>query len=189
MTKTLTMIAAFAVFILLAVLAYNHLGKQAQLGNNQGLSQGGPETSQGGGKERVQAPDFTVYTADGKAVKLSEHFGQPIVLNFWASWCPPCKGEMPIFAAAYEENREDITFMMINLVDGQRETQEKGAKYIEENGFTFPVYYDIQQDAASTYGIMSIPITLFLDREGYLVTGARGAVNEEMLQEGIDLIS
>ena len=125
---------------------------------------------------------------EGNPVKLSDLFGKPIVLNFWASWCPPCKKEMPEFEQAYKQMGEDITFIMVDLVDGRDETKAKGAQYIEEKGFSFPVYFDVEQEAAYAYGISSIPTTLFIDKDGFIVTGAYGMLDSERLQEGISRI-
>lgn len=95
---------------------------------------------------------------------------------------------MPEFNKVYEEVDQDITFMMVDLVDGQRETKEKGAQYVKDQGFTFPVYFDTKQDAAGKYGIASIPTTIFIDKDGYIVTGAQSAIDQKTLQKGIDLI-
>jgi thiol-disulfide isomerase/thioredoxin len=139
--------------------------------------------------ERVKAPDFAVRDAEGETVRLSDYFGKPIVLNFWASWCPPCKTEMPDFEAVYREVGGEVVFMMLNLADGRRETVESGSQYIAEEGFTFPVYFDTESEAALAYGIRSIPTTLFIDGEGYVVTGAQGAISGETLRMGIDYIT
>ncbi len=190
-TKTTAYLIAFILFVAVAVLLYNTFGKRLAPQDHSSVSPNKEETSpieQDEDKEKTKAPDFTVYDADGNTVKLSELFGKPIVLNFWASWCPPCKAEMPEFNRAYEENGEDIIFMMVDLVDGKRETKETGGKYIEEKGFSFPVYFDTEQDAAAKYGLVSIPTTIFIDRDGYIAAGVRGAVNAKALQEGIDLI-
>jgi thiol-disulfide isomerase/thioredoxin len=145
--------------------------------------------AQAGTEERITAMDFTVLDAEGAEVKLSDLFGKPVVLNFWASWCPPCKSEMPEFNKVYEEMGEDVTFMMVDLADGQQETAEKGAAYVAEQGFTFPVYYDTQGEAGYTYGISSIPTTIFIDKDGYIVTGAQGAIDEATLRQGISFIT
>jgi len=190
-TKTSIWTAAFVVFIVTAVLGYNLLSQKVAPQDNIDLSQNkgqAPQDSQEQEREKIKAPDFTLLDAEGNAVKLSELFGKPIVLNFWASWCPPCKGEMPDFNKVYEEVGRDITFMMVDLVDGQRETKEKGAQYVKGQGFTFPVYFDTEQDAARKYGIGSIPTTIFIDKDGYIVTGAERAIDEKTLQKGIDLI-
>ena len=139
--------------------------------------------------EKIQAPDFTMQNATGSNVNLSNLFGKPIVLNFWATWCPPCRSEMPDFNTVFEELGEDIQFVMLDAVDGVRETKEKGEAYVIEQGFTFPVYYDIEQDAVMQYGIRAFPTTLFIDSEGYIVAGVEGAINEATLRKGIDMIS
>lgn len=135
------------------------------------------------------APNFTVYTEDGTAVKLSELYGKPIILNFWASWCPPCKSEMPDFESMYQKYGEDIHFVMINLTDGQRETVESGAAYVEAQGFTFPVYFDSDLDAANNYQVYSVPMTYFLDVEGYAIARASGAIDAATLERGISMIT
>lgn len=110
-------------------------------------------------EQKIMAPDFTVYDADGNEVLLSEYFGKPIVLNFWASWCSPCQMEMPDFHEKYLEIGEDVQFLMINMTDGSRETVEIASEFIEEKGYTFPVFYDTKSDAAMTYGAYSLPTT------------------------------
>ena len=138
---------------------------------------------------RVKAPDFTVQDAQGNDIKLSDMLGKPVVLNFWASWCPPCKEEMPEFNKVFEELGDEVHFMMVDAVDGSRETKEKGAEYIAQQGFTFPVYYDIKQNAIMEYGIRAFPTSVFIDSEGYLVTGVEGMINEETLRRGIAMIT
>ena len=140
-------------------------------------------------EERALAPDFTVYDADGNAVRLSDYTGKPVVLNFWASWCGPCKSEMPDFDAAYQELGEKIQFLMINMTDGSRETVESASAYVAEQGYSFPVFYDTDSDAALTYGAYSLPTTYFIDAEGYAVARGVGALSAEALQQGIDMIS
>lgn len=133
-------------------------------------------------------PDFTVTDADGNEVKLSDYFGKPIVLNFWASWCSPCKSEMPEFNAAWEELEGEVQFLMVNMTDGARETVESAREYVEGEGFTFPVLFDTKSEAAIAYSAYSLPTTYFIDAEGYVTARAVGAIDGETLQKGLDLI-
>jgi thiol-disulfide isomerase/thioredoxin len=95
---------------------------------------------------------------------------------------------MPEFDKAYKESGGEVLFIMLDLTDGQRETIQKGAQYVKEQGFSFPVYFDTAQEAAYTYGIRAIPTTLFIDKDGYIVTGTQGAINGQTLRRGIGMI-
>ena len=137
---------------------------------------------------KVEAPDFTVENADGEEVKLSDYVGKPIVLNFWASWCSPCKSEMPEFNEAWEELDGEVQFLMVNMTDGSRETVDTAKEYVEGQGFSFPVFFDTGSEAAMAYSAYSLPTTYFIDAEGYVVARAVGAIDGETLQKGLDLI-
>ena len=139
-------------------------------------------------RPKVEAPDFTAVDADGTEVKLSDYVGKPIVLNFWASWCTPCKSEMPEFNAAWEELEGEVQFLMVNMTDGARETVESAREYVEGEGFTFPVLFDTKSEAAIAYSAYSLPTTYFIDAEGYVTARAVGAIDGETLQKGLDLI-
>ena len=133
------------------------------------------------------APNFTVVDGQGNQVKLSDYFGKPIVLNFWATWCGYCKKEMPDFNTAYKKH-PDVQFLMVNVTDGVQETMEAAKKYISDEGFTFPVLYDVTLQAANTYGASGLPMTVFIDKEGNLVTYANGMLSAENLERGIGMI-
>ena len=139
-------------------------------------------------EDKTFAPDFTVYDAEGKAYKLSDFRGKPVVLNFWASWCPPCKAEMPDFQKEFEAQGSNVQFLIVNLTDGKQETVDSASAYVAQQGYTFPVFYDTASSAAMAYGIRSIPTTFFIDAQGYLVAQATGAIGRETLQKGIDMI-
>ena len=134
------------------------------------------------------APDFHVYDRDGNTVHLSDFFGKPIVLNFWASWCGPCQSEMPDFNEKYAELGDEINFVMVNITTG-RETMETATAFIDQNGYDFPVFYDLTSEAAITYGAHSLPTSFFINAEGHLIAQAIGAIDSETLQIGIDMIT
>ena len=137
---------------------------------------------------RIEAPDFTVYDADGNPTKLSDFEGKPVILNFWASWCGPCRSEMPEFEQAYAQYGEDIQFVIVNSTDGYQETVDSASEFLAENGYTFPAWYDTDFEASAAYGVTGLPTTFFIDSEGYLEAYASGALNAEILQQGIDMI-
>ena len=137
--------------------------------------------------ELSAAPDFIVYDRDGNEVHLYDFLGKPIVVNFWASWCGPCKMEMPDFEEKYLALGDEVQFLMVNLTTG-RETMESADAFIADAGYTFPVLYDTQSNAAVTYGAYSIPTTFFIDAEGHAIARATGAIDAETLQRGIDMI-
>ena len=125
---------------------------------------------------------------EGNAVSLSSMQGKPVVVNFWASWCGPCKSEMPDFQKAYEQHGEAVHFMIVNMTDGMQETKEKAKAYVDKQGFTFPVYYDTDMDAAMTYGVSSIPATYFVAADGSLIARANGAISLATLEKGLSMI-
>lgn len=136
----------------------------------------------------IQAPDFVVYDQAGNAVHLSDYFGKPIVLNFWASWCGPCKMEMPHFQEKYLALDNQVHFLMINMTDGSRETVDSAAAFITEHEYTFPVFYDTESYAAMVYGAYSLPTTYFINAQGHAIAQAIGAIDSDTLQQGIDMI-
>ncbi len=128
------------------------------------------------------APDFTVTDVNGNLVSLSDFKGKPVVINFWATWCPPCIGELPYFEAMYKQYGEKVEFMMVNLTDGRDETIEVVNTFIEDADYTFTVYYDTEYSGATAYGTYSIPVTAFVDKDGNLVRKQVGAMSKEALE-------
>ena len=179
--------AGFAALIILAVIGYNILSGKIQPEDGIRIEQEQGDVS-GADDIREKAPDFTMVDWDGNDIKLSELIakGKPVVLNFWASWCPPCKGEMPEFEKVYSELGQDVQFVMVDLVDGMQETKATGEKYIRDQGYTFPVFFDAKGEGASEYGIRSIPTTIFIDKDGNSIAEVLGAIDEATLRRGIE---
>ena len=132
-------------------------------------------------------PDFTVYDMDGNKVRLSDHFGKKILLNFWTTWCVPCQAEMPLLQATYEKYGDEIEFMFVNLTNNADDTEESVRKFIGDTGYTFPVYLDKDGEAMSAYGVSSIPTTFIIDEEGNVIADHLGSMNEEELNELLGL--
>ncbi|WP_026394192.1 TlpA family protein disulfide reductase [Acetobacterium malicum] len=186
MTKQFKTILAIVVFVAFLAIIYWGYSTLSQSFNPQAPA---TNSSDSASTEELQtAPDFTVFDQDGKPVKLSDFAGKPVVLNFWASWCPPCKSEMPHFNTVYQDQKDEVVFLMIDQTDGQRETKEKGLQYVTAQGFDFPVYFDTELEASTAYGISSIPTTLFINPAGKIVNGYRGAIDEATLRSGIAAI-
>lgn len=126
--------------------------------------------------------------ADGNTVRLSDSFGKPVVINFWATWCPPCKRELPDFDRLCREYGDRVVFMMVNLTDGRRDTVDGTKKFVSEKGYTFPVYFDTGLSGAKAYSVSSIPQTTFIDANGNVFATRIGAMNETALRSYINAI-
>lgn len=95
---------------------------------------------------------------------------------------------MPYFQEMYETYGEDINFVMLDIIGFNGETEDMGRSFIEEQGYSFPVYYDTQMEATYTLGLRSLPMTLFLDSDGNMTAMANGRIDKETIQKGIDMI-
>lgn len=132
-----------------------------------------------------RAPDFTVYDAKGNKVTLSSTRGKPVVVNFWASWCDPCQSELPSYQEAYQRYGKDVYFMMVDLTGGGGDSMADAQKLISKNGFSFPVYYDNDNDATVKYNIRSIPLSCFITADGILKDTHLGAISQDDLVKEI----
>ena len=204
--RKLTTLALLAGFVLLlggALALYRALGRGAAPGlaveptpapaATASPEQAGPEEEAAAEEPQAEesaaaaVPDFTIYTDEGDAVQLSDFAGRPVIVNFWASWCGPCQNEMPDFEQAYADYGDEIEFVMLNATYG-RETMDSARSFLEESGYTFPVYYDTDADAAAAIGVTAFPTTLFIGPDGTLTAYAISMLDAETLQRGIDML-
>lgn len=183
---------AFSIFLVVSYLGYGSLSAKYNNKNivDQDIKNQDDNSKNDKIKVKVKAKDFTVYDENLKEVKLSDYIGTPVVLNLWASWCPPCKAEMPGFNEMSKKyGKEKIAILMINLTDGEKETVSKAKQYLESNKYDMKVLYDSKLDAANKYNINSIPRTIFIDKDGYIFKdNAAGIISEEELEDQIKLL-
>lgn len=135
--------------------------------------------------EKKKADDFIVYDQNKNKVRLLNYIGKPLIVNFWASWCPPCKREMPAFQNAIDLYGEDINFLMINETDGERETMDTAQTFLNDNGYNMNVLFDMDGDAGNTYNVLFLPRTLFIDEDGTIVEDHVGELSETELTDTI----
>lgn len=127
------------------------------------------------------APDFKLKTLDGETVRLSDFRGERVMVNFWATWCPPCRAEMPDLEKFHQNT--DIVILGVNLYDTENSI-EKVEQFAEEYGLSFPILLDGQSDVANLYQIQPIPTSYMVDSNGLISNMAFGALNYDlMIQE------
>lgn len=111
------------------------------------------------------APDFELESVEGEQIKLSDLKGQPVILNFWATWCPPCRREMPDFQQVYDQHHEQgLQLFGINV----GESKVAVADFRDRVGVSFPILIDSKETAQTAYKIMPLPATYFIDRDGVI---------------------
>ncbi len=131
-------------------------------------------------KETTAAPDFTIETLQGDEVSLSDYRGEVVLLNLWATWCPPCREEMPSMQSVYDQLKDrGFTILAVAAPSPPRETFEKIENYIADEKYTFPVLIDMEHKVNGIYGTGSIPTSWVVDTEGNLVARLVGATDWE----------
>jgi cytochrome c-type biogenesis protein len=152
---------------------------------------GSSDTSGENQEEKTPAPDFTLVDQFGETHTLSEYKGKTVFLNFWATWCPPCRQEMPDIQALYETyggNEEDLIVLGVanpkteDHPYNQDETQDKVTEFLSDNGYSYPVVMDTTGDIFSTYGISSFPTTFMIDKEGKVYGYVTGAITADIME-------
>jgi len=133
----------------------------------------------------VKAPDFTFVAEDGTEYHLRDLAGHPIVLNFWATWCPPCRAEMPALDAAYKANKaKGLIILAVNEMDGR----ERVAQFRQIMDLNLPMVLDTQGTVGKAYRVQGLPTSFFLSTDGVVALRWTGMLNDTVLQKGLDLI-
>lgn len=133
-------------------------------------------------------PDFELTTFDGEVVKLSELKGKKVILNFWASWCGPCKAEMPHMQNYYENDAEDdqVEVIAVNMSTQERGGMDGVQEFIDSYGLTFPIPLDKEGTAIADYEIVTIPTTFMLGTDGKLAQKVIGPMDEKTIRALVD---
>lgn len=129
----------------------------------------------------ARVPNFTLNDMRGEKVSLEDFRGQVVILNFWATWCPPCRREMPEFNEMNAELKKsgEAVLLAINLTDGRRETKAKVSQFMTSNKYSFRVLLDQSGEAADIFSIRGIPTTVVIDRDGVLHEQIVGATTKD----------
>lgn len=132
-----------------------------------------------------RAPEFTLTTLEGQPMTLSELRGQPVLINFWATWCPPCRAEMPHLQVAYEAHRDQG---LVLLAVDQMESAQVVAAFREQyairsaNALTFPILLDSDGSVSVQYRVRAIPTSFFVDRDGIIRDTFLGPMNRALIE-------
>lgn len=135
------------------------------------------------------APDFTLETLDGEELTLSELRGEKVILNFWASWCGPCRAEMPHMQEYYEKEagKAGVRVIAVNLSTSERGNKEKVMEniqsFVDEFGLTFPIPLDTDGEQMDVYRVITIPTTYIIDTSGIIRHVIRGPMDAEMMRD------
>ena len=136
-------------------------------------------------QERKTAPDFNLKLPDGGALGIEDLRGQVVMLDFWASWCQPCRDEAPALAQVYREYRErDVEFVGINLWDNPGDAE----LFLQQEGHEYPNGIDAEGKIAISYGVRGIPEKFFISRDGSIARKFTGPMNPDLLRQILDTL-
>ena len=140
-----------------------------------------------------KAMDFTLTDQYGKEHTLSDYQGKVVFVNFWATWCPPCRNELPAFQDIYEEygkNKKDVVILGIYAPNFDKEGSSKDViKYFKDQGLSFPILADTDAAVFTDYAISGLPTTIMVDKKGKEVGRNTGEMNETSLKKMITRVS
>ncbi|HKJ38544.1 MAG TPA: TlpA disulfide reductase family protein [Anaerolineales bacterium] len=126
------------------------------------------------------APDFELQTITGETIKLSDLRGQAVLVNLWATWCPPCRAEMPAIEKVHNEYKDDgLVVLAVNMT--YQDTASNIAPFLDEYGLTFPILLDVNNSVGTAYQLRSLPSSFFIDRDGIITEVVIGGPMAEAL--------
>ncbi|WP_225445797.1 TlpA disulfide reductase family protein [Paenibacillus arenosi] len=135
------------------------------------------------------APDFELKTLEGESIKLSDYRGKKVILNMWATWCPPCKVEMPDMQKIYEKYKdENVTILAVNMTQTEKNV-DSIPTFLDEMGITFPVVLDPKSEIAFIYQSYMLPTSYVIDSNGIVQQKITGPMHYEMMEKMITEIN
>lgn len=133
------------------------------------------------------APEFALPALNGQVVSLSDFRGKPVIVNFWATWCGPCRLEMPHLQESYAAHQaDDLVILGVNLT--KDDDPEAIPAFIEEFGLTFPIILDEAGEMRKLYQLLGQPASVFIDREGIIQEYWQGPINQQFIEERLEKI-
>ena len=175
--RNILLVIAFAILLFAIIAAALYIQSMVESYDLMGVLPDSTELEMVG----ETAPDFNFLGEQGHELLLSDFKGTPIVLNFWASWCPPCRMEKPHFQQAYEQYGSDVKFIILNI----NEPIETARAYADEEGFTFPLYFDEMRAGAAAFNVTGVPETFFIDADGKVSARFLGAIDFRTIEHSI----
>lgn len=179
--------ALVLVFVLIAAgIAYHMLLGEA--GDKAQVSHAADEAA-ADAKLWLSDFDCTVYVQEEVPLTLGQIAdGKPLVVNFWATWCPYCLQEMDDYQAIYDEYSDRVAFAFIDATDGQRETVDKARDWILESGYTLPFYYDLGLEAVAAFGVQAFPTTVVVAADGEIMAVSPGVIDPDLMRNALDTL-
>ncbi len=177
MKKIKKMKKTTAIVLVIAIMAITGCGSSQGKNNLAQNNQEGEAAAESYQELTVgdSAPDFTAETVSGNSFTLSEHSGKVVLLNFWATWCGPCVGEMPAFEKLYGEYGEEVAILAVNSMEDTISV----AQFVADKGYTFPIAFDAEGAVSMKYPTDGIPYTLVIGKDGTVKNIYLGAKDAE----------
>ncbi|HYF83711.1 MAG TPA: TlpA disulfide reductase family protein [Clostridia bacterium] len=195
MKKSIIIWTAAIILVIVAVYTTNNYNAKSSIGKappQQAVPAPSPtpaDSSQSEGpqsKEEINLMadyDFTLEDLNGNKITLSQLKGKKVYLNFWATWCPPCKAEMPDIEKLYQETKDsDLVILAVNIAEDKKTVQD----FIAKNKYNFPILLDVKGEVSQLYQVSNIPTTYFIDTNGFLDDSIVGPLPLESMKEYVN---
>ena len=185
----LVAIIALVVIIVAGLFAYNAFSSARSQAASSSSAEVKSEWAEPSGTGPMLVDyDAIVYTESGMPFAFSEIAdGKPLVVNYWATWCPYCVQEMPDYLEIYRDYNGRVSFAFVDCADGKRETVGKAAAWLADNGFAeLPAYYDVESEAQYLYRVTSLPTTVVVSASGEVMTVSPGTIDPDTLRSALD---